>query len=138
MQINKTSSMCGKNNVIGRRKQLEYYKIQKIKNTKHEKVFYNATLLVDNVPINFIIDSCTPVFPECLFYKIIPLEPLKTTFKDVNYQQINFARQTKATLRTNKEALELPLLITLITKVQTAPHKIGLKWMQRLKMYEFK
>ena len=35
----------------------DYEKIQRIENTKQKKDFYNATLLVNNVPIKFIIDS---------------------------------------------------------------------------------
>ena len=39
----------------------EYDKIQRIDSTKQKKSFYNATLLVNNVPIKFIIDSGSPV-----------------------------------------------------------------------------
>ena len=59
-----------------------------------------------------------------------PLEPLKTTYKDVNNQKIDFVGQTKATVKTNIETIELTLLIT---KAQTAP-PMGLDWMQRLKI----
>ena len=57
----------------------EYDRIQRIDNTKLKKDFYNATLLVNNVPIKFIIDSGSTVTlsPECLFSKITPIEPLK-------------------------------------------------------------
>ena len=53
----------------------EYHRIQRIDNTKQKKGFYNATPLVNNVPINFIIDSGSPVtlIPECLFSKITPI-----------------------------------------------------------------
>ena len=73
-----------------------YDKIQRIENTKQKKGFYNATLLVNNVLIKFIIDSVSPecILPECLFSKITPIEPLKTTYKDVNNQKINFTGQT--------------------------------------------
>ena len=109
----------------------DYDRIQRVENTKQKKGFYNATLLVNNVPINFIIDSGSPVplIPECLFCKLTPIEPLKTTYKDVNNQKIDFTGQTKAMVKTNKEPKELPLLIT---KAQTAP-LMGLDWMQRLK-----
>ena len=88
--------------------------------------------MVNNVPIKFIIDSGSPVtlIPECLFSKITPIEPLKTTYQDVNNQKISFTGQTKAMVKTNKETKELPLLIT---KAQTAP-LMGLDWMQRLKI----
>ena len=65
-----------------------------------------------------------------MFSKITPIEPLKTTYKDVNNQNIDFTGQTKAMVKTNKETMELPLLIT---KAQTAP-VMGLDWMQRLKI----
>ena len=59
-----------------------------------------------------------------------PLEPLKTTFKDVNNQKIDFVCQTKATVKKNNETIELSLLIT---KAQTAP-LMGLDRIQRLKI----
>ena len=39
----------------------DYDKIQRINENKQKKDFYNATLLVNNVPIKFIIDSGSPV-----------------------------------------------------------------------------
>ena len=53
--------------------------------------------------------------------------PLK---KNVNNQNLNFIGQTKATVETNKETIELPLIIT---KAKTAL-LMGLDWMQRLKI----
>ena len=46
----------------------------------------------------------------------------------MNNQKINFDGQTKATVKTNEEAIELLLLTT---KAQTAP-LMGLYWMQGL------
>ena len=110
--IDRTISLAEENN-------WEYKRIQRIDITKQRKGFYNATLLVNNVPIKFIIDSGSPVtlIPGCLFSKITPNEPLKATYKDVNNRKINFVGQTKATVKTNKETIELPLLFT---KAQTA------------------
>ena len=123
--VDKTTSSAEEDN-------WDYEKIQSIENTKQKKGFYNATLLVNNVPIKFIIDGGSPVtlIPECLFSKITSIEPLKTTYKDVNNQKISFTGQTIAMVKTNEETMELPLLIT---KAQTAP-LIGLDWMQRLKI----
>ena len=45
-------------------------------------------------------------------------------------QKTNFTGQTKATVKTNKEIFELPLLVT---EAQMAP-LMGLDWMQRLKI----
>ena len=83
--VDKTTSSAEEDN-------WDYVKIQRIENTKQKKGFYNATLLVNNVPIEFFIDSGSPVtlIPECLFSGITPIEPLKTTYKDVNNQKINF------------------------------------------------
>ena len=74
-------------------------------NTKQKKGFYNATLLFNNVPIKFILDSGSPVtlIPECLFGKITPTEQLKATYKDVNNQQINFVSHAKATVKKTKK-----------------------------------
>ena len=47
----------------------------------------------------------------------------------MNNQKINFVGQKKAMVKTKKETIELPILIT---KAQTAP-LMGLDWMQRLK-----
>ena len=68
----------------------DYDKIQRINDNKQKKDFYNATLLVNNVPIKFIIDSGSPatLIPECLFNDITTIKPLKTTYKGVNNQKI--------------------------------------------------
>ena len=86
--------------------------------------------MVNNLPIKFIIDSGSPVtlIPGCLFNDITTIKPLKTTYKDVNHQRIEFTGQTNALVKTNKETIELPLLIT---KAKTSP-LMGLDWMQRL------
>ena len=88
--------------------------------------------MVNNVPRKFIIDNSLPVtlIPECLFNDITTVKPLKTTYKDVNTQRIEFTGQTNALVKTNKETIELPLLIT---KAKTSPI-LGLDWMQRLKI----
>ena len=60
----------------------EIDRIQRIDNANLKQGFYNATLLVNNVPIKIIIDSGSPItlIPECLFSKITPSEPLKATY----------------------------------------------------------
>ena len=87
----------------------EYNRFQNKKNeTKQNKGFYNATLLVNNLQIKFILDSGLPVtlIPDCLFNKITPLEQLKTTYKDVNNQKNEFVFQTKATVKINKKTIQ--------------------------------
>ena len=95
----------------------DYDKTQRMNDYKQKEDFYKARLLVNNVPIKFIIDSGSPVilFLECLFNHITTIKPLKTTYKDVNNKKIG---QTNALLKTNKETIELPLLIT---KAKTSP-----------------
>ena len=63
-----------------------------------QKVFYNTTLLVNERPIKFIIDSGSPVtlIPNCLFNKTTEAEPLITTYRDVNNHWIEFIGQTEA------------------------------------------
>ena len=122
--IEKTTSSAEEDN-------WNYNRTQRINDNKQKKDFYNATLSVKNVPIKFIIDSGSPVtlIPECLFNDINTIKPLKTTYKDVNNQRIEFTRQTNALVKTSKETIELPLLIT---KAKTSP-LMGLDWMQRPK-----
>ena len=65
-----------------------------------------------------------------MFNDITTIEPLKTTYKNVNNRKLEFTGQTNAMVKTNKESIELPLLIT---KAKTSP-LMGLNWMQRLKI----
>ena len=92
----------------------DYNRFQRMNDNKQKKDFYNAMLLVNNVPIKFIIDSGSPVtlIPECLFNDITTIKPLKTTYKDVNNQRIEITGQTNALVKTKKETIELPPLIT--------------------------
>ena len=56
------------------------------------------------------------------------MEELKTNYKDVNDNKIDFLGQTKALVKTNSTTLQLPLLIT---KANYTP-LMGLDWMKRL------
>ena len=51
----------------------DYNKIQRINNNKKNGEYLHATLLVNNAPIKFIIDSGSPVtlIPQCLFDKLL-------------------------------------------------------------------
>ena len=108
----------------------DYNKIQRINNNKKNGEYLHATLLVNNAPIKFIIDSGSPVtlIPQRLFTKITEVEELKTNYKDVNDNKIDFLGQTKARVKTNSTTLKLPLLIT---KANITP-LMGLDWMKRL------
>ena len=64
----------------------DYNKIQRINNNKKNGEYLHATLLVNNAPIKFILDSGSPVtlIPQRLFNKYTEVEELKTNYKDVN------------------------------------------------------
>ena len=89
-------------------------KIQRRNNNKKNGEYLHATLLVNNAPIKFIIDSGSPgtLIPQRLFNKITEVKELKTNYKDVNDNKIDFLGQTKALVKTNSTTLQLPLLIT--------------------------
>ena len=91
----------------------DYNKIQRINNKKNGE-YLHTTLLVNNAPIKLIIDSGSPVtlIPQRLFNKITEVEELKTNYKDVNDNRIDFLGQTKVLVKTNNTTLQLPLLIT--------------------------
>ena len=59
----------------------DYNKIQEI-NGNDKKFFYNITLLVNERPVKFTLDSGSPVtlITHCLFNKITKVEPLTTTY----------------------------------------------------------
>ena len=69
------STIRRNNNLIHREDDRVYDKIHKINDTKQQGGFYKGTLLVNNVPIKFIIDSVSPVtfVPECFITTIKPL-----------------------------------------------------------------
>ena len=110
----------------------DYNKIQRITNNKKNGEYLHATPLVNNAPIKFIIDSGSPVtlIAQRLFNKITEVEQLKTNYKDVNDNKIDFLGQTKALVKTNSTTLQLPLLIT---KANITP-LMGLDWMKRLRI----
>ena len=110
----------------------DYDKIQGTNNSKKKNDYIYVTLLVNNAPIKFIIDSGSPVtlIPKCLFNKIAKVEKMNNDFKDVNDNKIEFIGQTNATVKTNTTTLQLPLLKT---KAKTTLF-MGLDWIKRLKI----
>ena len=105
----------------------DYNKIQSVNNNKKGKDFFHTTLLVNDVPIKFIVDSGSPVtiIPQRLFNYTSEVTKLNTSYKDVNDNKIEFRGQTIATVKTNKMRIQLPLLIT---KANITP-LMGLDWM---------
>ena len=123
--VDKTTSSAEEDN-------WDYDKIQRINNSKKKNDYIYVTLLVNNAPIKFIIDSGSPVtlIPKCLFNEITKVEKMNNDYKDVNDNKIEFIGQTNATVKTNTSTLQLPLLIT---KAKITP-LMGLDWMKRLKI----
>ena len=76
--------------------------------------FYTTTLLVNNRPIKFIIDSGSPVslIPQQRFNNITPTRPVETEYKVVKNNRIKFVGKTKAEVECEGQKLELDLLIT--------------------------
>ena len=117
----------------------DYNKIQSInKNNKNKGEFFHAMLLVNDVPLKFKLDSGSQVtlIPHGTFNDNSEVTKLYTNYKEVNDNKIEFLRQTKATIKTNKQrnkqtnkqtnntTLQLPLLIT---KANITP-LMGLHW----------
>ena len=75
---------------------------QKIHSTRsvnnNEPDFFTITALVSNRPIKIIIKSGSPVtlIPRSLFNDITQLHPLKTEYRDVNDNRIQFEGKTMA------------------------------------------
>ena len=112
----------------------DYIKIQSISNNKKTREdFFHATLLDNDLPIKFIIESRSPatLLPQRLFNDISEVTKLNTSYtsyKDVNDNKIEFLVQTTATVKTNNMTIQVPLLIT----KANIPPLMGLDWMNRL------
>ena len=72
------------------------------------------TVLVNNRPIKFIIDSESPVtlIPEQKFNGITPIYLLQEEYKDINNNKIKFEGKTLANIEMDGEKKKLELLIT--------------------------
>ena len=92
--------------------------------------FYTRTLLVNNRPIKFIVDTGSPVtlIPKLKFKKITDIKPVSEDYRDVNDNKIKFEGKTLANIEIDGTSKQLELLI--ITK-QTHP-LLGLNWMKEL------
>ena len=91
--------------------------------------FYTRTLLVNNRPIKFIVDTGSPVtlIPKLKFNGITDIKPVSEDYRDVNHNKIKFEGKTLANIEIDgKSKLEL-----LITTKQTHP-MLGLNWMKEL------
>ena len=94
-------------------------------------VFNKTILLVEGQPIEFIIDTCSPVI---IFPPIINPKEIKATskcFVDVNKNPINFKGEAMVEVRTEKTKITLPILIT--EKKNTQP-LLGLDSLDKLEI----
>ena len=123
--VDKTTSSAKEDN-------WDYDKIQKINNNEKKNDYFYVTILVNNAPIKFIIDSGSPVtlIPQRLFNEITKVVKMNNDYKDLNDNKVDFIEQTNATVKTNTTTLQLPLLNT---KANITP-LMGLHWMKRLKI----
>ena len=89
--------------------------------------FFTLTSLVNKRSIKFIIDSGSQVtlIPKILFNGTTPLKPLKTEYRDLNYNIIRFEGKTTAMVEINRQQNNLEILIT--TKKPNP--LLGLDWM---------
>ena len=93
--------------------------------------FYKAILLVEGQPIEFVIDTGSPV-------TIIPpiinpegIKPITKCFVDVNKNPIKFRGEAMVEVKTEKTQVTLPILIT--KKKNTQP-LLGLDWLDKLEI----
>ena len=93
--------------------------------------FYKAILLVDGQPIEFIIDTGSPV---TIIPPIITPKQIKATskcFVDVNKNPIKFKGEAIVEVKTEKTKVTLTILIT--EKKNTQP-LLGLDWLDKLEI----
>ena len=91
---------------------------------------YTETLLVNDRPIKFIIETGSPVtlIPMAKFNNTTKTKPMTEKYKDVNDNNINFTGKTAAEIDFKEKNLEL-----LLTKRNTNP-LLGLDLMKQLGM----
>ena len=92
--------------------------------------FYTKTLLVNNLPIKFIVDTGSPVTlkSKTKINRITTIRPVSEDYQDVNDNRINFEGKTLANIEIDSKSKQLEILITTI---QTHP-LLGLNWMKEL------
>ena len=92
--------------------------------------FCTRTLLVNNRPIKFIVDTGSPVtlIPKTRFNKITTIRPVSENYRDVNDSKIKFEGKTLANIEIDGKTKQLELLIT---TEQTHP-LLDRNWMKEL------
>ena len=70
--------------------------------------------MVNNRPIKFIVDTCSPVtlIPKLKFNRITEINPVLEDYRDVNNNKIKFESKTLANIEFDGKSKQLELLIT--------------------------
>ena len=81
---------------------------------KNGPPFYTKTLLVNNRPIKFIVDTGSPVIliPKTKFNNITTMKPVTVDYRDVNDNKIKFEGKTTANIEIDGTKRQSELLIT--------------------------
>ena len=99
-------------------------------NTKNGPPFYTTTVLVNNRPIQFLIDTGSPVtlIPQSNFNKVTTLKPITVDYRDVNNNKKKFEGRTTANVELDGEKHQQELLVT----IKNTHPLLGLDWMGKL------
>ena len=93
--------------------------------------FYKAILLVQGQPIEFIIDTGSPVTIIPPIINTAELHKTTKSFVDVNKNPIKFKGETMVEVKTEKSKITLPILITENKNTQPL---LGLDWLDKLEI----
>ena len=82
--------------------------------SKNGPPFCTKTLLFNNRPIKFIVDTGSPVIliPKMKFNKITTIKPVIEDYRDVNDNEIKLEGKTIANIESDGNVRQLQLLIT--------------------------
>ena len=93
--------------------------------------FYKAILLVQGQPIDFIIDTGSPVTIIPPIIKTAEIHKTTKSFVDVNKNPIKFKGEAMVEVKTEKRNITLPILITANKNTQPL---LGLDWLDKLEI----
>ena len=108
----------------------EVYHIQSV-NGINRVDFYKTILLVHGQPIEFIIDTGSPVTIIPPSIDLTELKKTTKTFEDVNKNPIKFKGEAMVEVKTEKSREILPILITENKNTQPL---LGLDWLDKLEI----
>ena len=93
--------------------------------------FYKATLLVQGQPIEFIIDTGSPVTIIPPIIDTVEIHKTTKSFVDVNKNPIKFKGETMVEVKMEKSKITLPILTTENKNTQPL---LGLDWLDKLEI----